>query len=245
MVTDKKKTAVIILSVLLLALVILTIVFWKEIYMLLEYLLNGTTVVKEYILSLGYKAVIAMMMLLILLFFFPIISSLPIQMLAIIAYGVWGATALVAVSLAIASQIVYLINRNYTYLTDSPKKRQKREELENKIKNSRLNIYVVLFLAYAVPGIPFILISSVAAVSRIKWWKYTLFTLIGPIPEIVVTLLIGNQVVNSTPLASAIMLGVIIALVILSLLFKDKIVDFVFRPKKEATPTNTEDKDKD
>lgn len=150
--------------------------------------------------------------------FFPIVSSLPIQMLAIIAYGVWGATTIVALSFAIASQIVYLIDRNYTYLTDSPKKRQKREELENKIKNSRLNIYVVLFLAYSVPGIPFLLISSVAAVSRIKWWKYTLFTLIGPIPEIVVTLLIGNQVVNSTPLASAIMLGVIITLVILSLL---------------------------
>ena len=210
--------------------------------MLLEYLLNGTEVVKDYILSLGYKAVVAMMLLMILLFFFPIVSSLPIQMLAIIAYGVWGATTIVALSFAIASQIVYLINRNYTYLTDSPKKRQKREELENKIKNSQLNIYVVLFLAYSVPGIPFLLISSVAAVSRIKWWKYTLFTLIGPIPEIVVTLLIGNQVVNSTPLASAIMLGVIITLVILSLLFNDKIVDFVFRPKKQATITDNEEK---
>ena len=133
--------------------------------MLLEYLLNGTEVVKDYILSLGYKAVVAMMLLMILLFFFPIVSSLPIQMLAIIAYGVWGATTIVALSFAIASQIVYLINRNYTYLTDSPKKRQKREELENKIKNRRLNIYVVLFLAYSVPGIPFLLISSVAAPS--------------------------------------------------------------------------------
>ena len=34
--------------------------------MLLEYLLNGTEVVKDYILSLGYKAVVAMMLLMIL-----------------------------------------------------------------------------------------------------------------------------------------------------------------------------------
>lgn len=45
--------------------------------MLLEYLLNGTEVVKDYILSLGYKAVVAMMLLMILLISFPLYHRYP------------------------------------------------------------------------------------------------------------------------------------------------------------------------
>ncbi|MEG2014852.1 MAG: VTT domain-containing protein [Clostridia bacterium] len=228
----RDKLMIILFSIILLALIICTIVFWKEVSLIFEMMINGVGIVKEFILGLGWKATAAMVLLLIFCFFFPVISGLPVEIAAVVSYGVVNATVLISLTLAFASQIVFLIYRN-VQIFSSPKRNAKRKEMQEKIANSKWGIYWVLLLAYIVPGIPFLMISSVAAMSDIKWWKYTLFTLFGPVGEIVVTLLIGNEVVTSSPVGSAIMLGVIILLIALSLIFKDKVFNFVFKPKEK------------
>lgn len=87
-----------------------------------------------------------------------------------------------------------------------------------------------------------------------------MFTAIGPIPEVIVTLVLGDQLTsNASPVWSVIVLVLMIVIVILSLVFKDKMIYWIFKPKKEVdgnmsaeepiaennvTADNTEAKDK-
>ena len=91
-----------------------------------------------------------------------------------------------------------------------------------------------MFLAYLAPFVPFLVIHMVAADSGMKWWKYALVTLFGPMPDIIVTLWAGVKITtSSTPITSYIILVVIIAIVVLSMVFKNKIVDLIFTPKEK------------
>ena len=91
---------------------------------------------------------------------------------------------------------------------------------------------MIMLIAYLVPFIPFLIISSIAA-SGLKYWKYFLFTVFGPILEVIVTLFLGQALLNTSPVASVVTLVLIIAIVVLSIIFKDKIVDFVFVERKK------------
>ena len=92
-----------------------------------------------------------------------------------------------------------------------------------------------MFLAYLAPFIPFFLIHIVAAKSGMKWWKYALVTLIGPMPDIIITLWAGVKITSSsTPITSYVILVVIITIVILSMVYKNKLVDYIFTPKEKS-----------
>ena len=74
-----------------------------------------------------------------------------------------------------------------------------------------------------------------------KWWKYALVTLLGPLPDIVTTLYLGSKIATtSSPATSLIVLLLVIGCICLSLIYKEKIIDWVFAPKKESEDTHGE-----
>ena len=225
--TNKKKAIFLtfIALVVLTFFTIFTIVNWATIKFLFTQMTTGISIVKEYVLSLGLVGVFSISLIIIICFFFPVISSVPIQLASAVSYGLLNGTLHVWLSVFIASQIVFLF-------TSTIKVLKRKEDLEEKIKNSNRTIYGFILLAYLAPFIPFLLIHSVAASSGMKWWKYTLITSLGTIPDIVITLWAGVKITTSSPLISYIVLSVIIIVVILSMVFKNKFVNFIFQPKK-------------
>ena len=239
----KQKDIVILVVTIaiLLAIVLLCAFNWPLVANLFELIVKGKTVVQDYVLSFGIlgEAVIAVM--LIFCFFFPFISSLPLQILCVISYGVWHATIFISIVLALASQLLYLLEKNFKTFFYTQKQHKKQAEIEARIRNSSRNINWIMVLLYIVPCIPFLIISSIASRSNMPWWKYTLFTAIGPIPEVIVTLVLGNQLTsNYSPVWSMIVLVIMIAIVVLSLIFKDKMIYWLFKPKKEDAKSNQE-----
>ena len=115
----------------------------------------------------------------------------------------------------------------------SEKQRQQQLRMEQTIQNSSRSIETFLILAYLAPFVPFLLIHLVAANSGMKWRKYALITLFGPIPDVVVTLWLGEKVTStSSPIVSFCILMVIIACVVFSLIYKEKMVNWIFKPQK-------------
>ena len=245
-----KKKDIVILAVtiaILLAIVLLCAFNWQLVVKLFDLIVKGKTVVKEYVLSFGILGEIIIAIMMTFCFFFPFISSLPLQILCVVSYDVWHATLLISIVLALASQLLYLLQKNFKTFFYTKKQHKKQEEIEARIRNSSRNINWVMVLLYIVPCIPFLVISSIAFRSNMRWWKYTLFTAIGPIPEVIVTLVLGDQLTsNTSPVWSVIVLVVMIAIVILSLVFEDKLIYWIFKPKKEidngslAEASNTE-----
>lgn len=211
---------------------------WGTIIYLFHEMISGVAIVKETILDLGIPGVLIISLIIIVCFFFPVISSIPVQLASAISYGLPFAIAHVSLSVFAASQIAFLLTRCFRVF-QSPKQKKKREEMENKIQNSRRSIMSFLFLAYLAPFVPFMLIHMVAANSGMKWWKYALVTLLGPLPDVIVTLYLGSKVATtSSPATSLVILLLIIGCVALSMIYKEKIIDWVFLPKKESEGDN-------
>lgn len=232
----KRDIVILVVTIaILLAMALLCAFNWSLVVDLFGMIVKGKTVVKDYVLKFGIWGEIVIAVVLMFCFFFPFISSLPLQILCVITYDVWHATLLISLVLALASQLLYLLEKNFKTFFYTKKQHLKQKEIEERIKNSSRNINWVMVLLYIVPCIPFLVISSIACRSNMRWWKYTLFTAIGPIPEVIVTLVLGDQLTsNSSPAWSLTVLIFMILIVILSLIFKDKMIYWIFKPKKEA-----------
>ena len=214
-------------------LIVFSVYNWQTIEFLFTNLTMSVEVLKDYVLSLGTVGIICMSIVIIVCFFFPVISSTPIQVVSGISYGLPLGTLHVLASVFIASQILFLLTRSFRVFS-TKKQIQEREEIERKIKNSRISILYFVVLAYLAPFIPFLIIHSVALNSGMKWWKYSLITLIGPLGDVIITLWAGVKITtSSSPIVSYVILVLIVVIVILSTIYKNKMVDFIFKPKKE------------
>lgn len=236
--TNIRKRDIVLLvvsSIIILLVLIFCLIYWDIVSDLFKKVVSGTEIMKEYILSLGWVGIIAMMLIIIICFFFPFVSSLPVQLACGITYGLFKGTLIVSASYAIAAQLLFLFKQNFKLLM-TKKQRIKQQELHKKIENSHRGIIKTMIIAYLVPFIPFLIISNVAA-SGLKYPKYFLFTTFGPILEVVVTLYLGQTLLSVSPVASIITLVGIICIVVLSIIFNDKIIDFVFVERKKENGT--------
>ena len=233
--SNKKEKVIIAITALILTVFIVYSIFnWSTISYLFKQVSSGAEVVEEYVLSLGITGVIAMSIVMIVCFFFPFISSVPIQLTSAVSYGLLLGFVHVSASVFIASQLAFLFTKTSLALS-SRKKKEEHRTMEEKIKNSKRSIYYFLLLAYLAPFIPFLVIHMVAADSGMKWWKYALITLLGPMPDIIITLWAGVKITtSSSPIISYILLVAIIAIVILSMIYKKKIIDWIFTPKEKT-----------
>lgn len=229
----KEKILFALTTLLIAAIVTLSVVHWSTIVYLFHEMIYGVAIVKEYVESLGVGGILAISLVIIACFFVPVISSVPVQLASVITYGLFFGVVHVILSVFIASQLVFLFTR-CIHIFQSPKRRAKRQEMEEKIRNSKRSITQFVILSYAAPFIPFLLIHVVAAVSGMKWWKYSLITFLGPLADILMTLWIGQKVTSaSSPVTSFVVLMILITCVSLSLIFKNKIIDAIFTPKKK------------
>lgn len=239
-VTKKEKILMLITAAVLLAIGIFAAFNWSTFLHLFKEMVTGVEIVRENILDLGIAGVLIISLIIIICFFFPVISSIPVQLASVVAYGLPFAIVHVALSVFVASQLSFLLVRCFRAF-QSPKQRKKQEEMEEKIRNSRRSIMTFVVLAYLAPFVPFLLIHIVAANSGMKWWKYSLVTLLGPLPDIVVTLYLGSKIATtSSPVTSLVVLLLVIGCISLSLIYKEKIIDWVFAPKKESEGANGE-----
>ncbi len=233
--SSKKERIIILITALLLVFIVtFSILNWSTIKFLFEKVSSGAVVVKEYVQSLGVTGVIALSIVMIVCFFFPFISSVPVQLTSAVSYGLWWGLLHVALSVFVASQLAFLFTKSTLFLS-SQKKREEHRLMEEKIKNGKRSIYYFLFLAYLAPFVPFLIIHMIAADSGMKWWKYAIITLLGPIPDIIATLWAGVKITtSSSPIVSYIILIVILAIVVLSMVYKNKLVDRIFTPKEKV-----------
>ena len=231
----KNKKEILLLTLtgcILLAIAAFAILNWGTVVYLFKQMLEGVSIVKEYVLSLGIVGVLSIGLIIIVCFFFPVISSIPVQLASSISYGLPLGILHVVISVFLASQLAFLFTRTIRVF-QSEKQRIKQLQMEQTIQNSSRSIEMFLFLAYLAPFIPFLVIHLVAANSGMKWRKYALITLLGPIPDVVVTLWLGEKVTSSSsPIVSFCVLMVILTCVVLSLIYKEKMVNWIFKPQK-------------
>ncbi len=227
----KDKLILIITAILVLVLLICAVIFWDDFYRFFDIIIQGSGNVGKYVRDLGYIGVLLLGGSIFIIYLIPVLSSVVFQMTAGLAYGVLLGTVLVGISIGLGSQLVYLFYRNYKILSN-PKRSAKLVKLQQQIADSGRSVPMVLFISYFIPGIPFVMVSTIGAVSGIKYWKYFLLTFFGPWLEIAFTVALGRALVAISPIATMILVVVLLTLIVLSFVFRDKIINTIFTPQK-------------
>lgn len=237
--SNKKERILMLITIgILLIITIFSIFNWDTIIHLFQETVAGAAIVKESILSLGLVGVLAISLIIVVCFFVPVISSIPVQLASVVSYGLPFAVVHVLMSVFLASQLAFLFTRSVR-IFHSAKQREKQRQMEERIQNSSRSIEMFLLLAYLAPFFPFLLIHMVAANSGMKWWKYSLYTLLGPLPDVVITLWLGNKITTaSSPVTSFVILMLIIVCVTVFIINKERLINWIFQPKKEDAPAN-------
>ncbi len=229
--SSRDRLILILTAILVVALLICAIVFWDEFYYFFDTIVTGSDNVGQYVRDLGVIGILLLGVSIFVIFLVPVLSSVVFQMTAGLAYGILLGTVLVGVSIGIGAQLVYLFYHNYKALA-SQKRSAKLIKLQQQIANSGRSVTAVLFISYFIPGIPFVMLATVGAVSGMKYWKYFLLTFFGPWLEIAFTVALGSVLTSVSPIATMILVVVLLILIVLSFVFKDKIINTIFTPQK-------------
>ncbi len=230
-ISKKDLILLIVSAAILTAVAIFVFVFWETAYDLAMRIINGVDRVEDYVLSLGWTGFALTVLLIVACFFFPVISSAPLQIVCGIAYGILGGSITVFIAFTLATQLFFLFRQNLRVFS-SPRQLERRAALEKRIKESGKSIVPAVILAFMLPAVPFIVICNLAA-SSMRWWKYTLIVCLGMIPDILVTIYVGEKLLSTSPVASVISLTAIIIVVTLSMMYNDKLIEWMFRPKAD------------
>lgn len=143
-------------------------------------------------------------------------------------FGFVPSMLLSIVGAAIGSVIVYymarLLGKDAVHMLFGEKK--VTEMIDNMNSPKGLIITFVIFL---IPGVPKDLCSYAAGLSDLKLKPYLIVSLIGRIPGMVGSLIIGHQVGAGGYLSAGIIAAAAVVLCVLGVIFRKKIIDLIHR----------------
>ncbi len=85
------------------------------------------------------------------------------------------------------------------------------------------------FLLFVIPGIPKDLLVYVAGISRLRFWTFLLVSMLGRIPGILGSAIIGNGAANEHWVVSGVVFGLAAVLFVLGVIFRSRLQEMVLR----------------
>lgn len=157
-----------------------------------------------------------------------IISVVPgqiFQMAAGYLYGFFFALLLSCIGATIGSTIAYLLAVNLGH--NSIKYLVNPEKLDYWV--NRLNTkkaYIVVFLLYLIPGLPKDMVAYAAGIARMDLRAFLILSLVGRLPAMSASILIGVFYESGTYTGIWIVAGICVLLFILSILNREKLTAY-------------------
>ncbi len=239
--SNKDVLTIVALCIVVAIIVTLVALNWDTCEKLLDSMLNGTEIAKDFVQSLHFWGMLMLAIGIMLCFFVPILPEWILPIAAGVAYGVVFGTIFAVVSFWLASQILWLFRKNLIIILGK-KAEENANTMKTQIQNSKLGIHRALIIAYCVPFFPYLLISSFA-MEGLDYKHYVIYTFVGPICSTLITVLFGKTMLTTSPVLSAITMILLMCLIVLAFVFKQRILNFLFRPQTTKTPENEQKTD--
>lgn len=187
---------------------------------------NNEEVIENYLKSengiRGLFSLAAFQILQVISIFFP---GAPIQIAGGLIYGTWKSFAVCIVSFVFANTMVFYLRRRNTngilsrFLSTDSKRFQKVSTWLNSSDPGFMSM-----LAYMLPGIPNGFVPYVAARTNITTSHFAFSVFLGSIFQIFLMCWIGSQLIQGNWIFSAILVIVMIAVIVILFLNKNRII---------------------
>ena len=186
-----KIARVIIFFLFLLALLYLTVHFWDDIASL-----KDAEVRDAFISDIRNKGFSGWFSLLLIQLLQVLIAFLPGEIVEVVAgvlYGTIGGLFTCLLGIIIGSSLVYVlakyIGKPFINLFVSDEKFNKYRFINNEKK-----ISIILLIIFAIPGTPKDVLTYLAPLLKIKWWKFILISTFARIPTIISSTIVGQSI---------------------------------------------------
>jgi uncharacterized membrane protein YdjX (TVP38/TMEM64 family) len=146
----------------------------------------------DYIKAFGAKGVPILIIIEALLAAISVISANPIHILAGLAYGVVLGSIIAVVGVAIGNVILFLLFRQFRKLFSPLIKPKKEHFLSIDKLNEMKHPEIIAGIAFALPGLPDLIIPYVFSKTKVPLWRYILSITLASIPGIVLLTYTGN-----------------------------------------------------
>ena len=122
---------------------------------------------------------------------FALIPGEPFEIGAGYAFGLWEGTVLCMLAIVLGSAVIFWLmhrfGKRFALLFFSEEKLDSLQFLQNNTKNS-----VILFFLLFIPGTPKDLLTYVAGLTKIPFWKWMLIVSVSRIPSVVTSIVGGD-----------------------------------------------------
>ncbi|GFZ31847.1 TVP38/TMEM64 family protein [Clostridium zeae] len=217
----KKNKGIILLMLSILVLILLFIIFKRDIHNMIEILKNNEKF-KRYLLSFGPLAPIVytlLQFLQVVIFFIP---GEVFQTAGGYVFGTIEATLLSIVGINLGSIILFNLTKKYgTRFVEKVVPDVAIKPFERLMNSDRLNL--VVFLIYIMPGIPKDSSIFLCGLSRITLIDFLIYSTLGRLPMLILSSYYGANIAIGNKLVIYIGTTVFIMLIVIGLVFKDKL----------------------
>ncbi|MBQ9832765.1 MAG: VTT domain-containing protein [Clostridia bacterium] len=178
--------------------ILLFVLYRNEIASLISVLVSTsmTDLEKREALSLlfGIKGAVIIGVLSTLQIAVPVFPAEPLQVIAGIGYGFWGALIICMAGVFIGNTIMFLMSRIFgNKLT---KYLDANIDIDFSSAKAQNKLFTIIFILYILPAIPYGIICFFAASSGLKYHKYILFTFVSAIPSVCIGIALGTLTVG-------------------------------------------------
>ena len=235
----KRNYISIILATILLVLLILLAVFWNEVFYFGKQIFGSgdLTYFRSYVRNMGAPGigVLIFVLLQLLQVFVTVVPSEPIQDAAGIVYGVGWGLLICWTAAVVGCMLVFFVSRKTKNIVITIRSQKRQNELTERFRKSGRNSVILVIMLFILPAITYGMVAIIAATcTKLKWWQYLIIMSVGSAVSITLTVFFGSWLVthNTNPLAPTIVTICLIALIILMLIFRNRLLAFIFREKK-------------
>ena len=93
--------------------------------------------------------------------------------------------------------------------------------------------YTLCFILYLIPGIPKDILCYVAGASEIKFLPFLIISMVGRLPGLIGSIVMGSLVDKGNYMLAAIILGIACVAAVLGFIYRNKLSDFMDRLKEK------------
>ncbi len=170
----------------------------------------------------GYITISLLSMLQVILTVFP---AEPVQVLGGVAFGFLRGLAAYMFGMIIANTILYVLYKIYGTRLNRFFENNLDLDLERVSGSGR--VMLVIFLLYFLPAIPYGMICIFAASMRMKYPRYILITSVAALPSACIGVGLGHIAMSTGSLITGIILGVVVALLVVFIIKRKKIMKWI------------------
>jgi len=93
--------------------------------------------------------------------------------------------------------------------------------------------YTLCFILYLIPGIPKDILCYVAGASEIKFLPFLIISMVGRLPGLIGSIVMGSLVDNGNYTLAAVILGIACVAAVIGFIYRNKLSDFMDRLKEK------------